>query len=925
MTRDARILWERDEALTTLASILEGARGGVGRALFFIGDSGVGKTSVLQEARTQSGGEFDVGFGRGEVMEGGLPFGVAAQVFESFGAKDLTRLFERADSELDPSAPYYETLHWLESRPNRPALLAIDDLQWSDLDSLKLFGFLARRLDRVPVAMIGATRAWPQAAKRICRELADDGRAELVRLLSLTRPSAAAMLRARTQGNVASDVEDRAWELCRGNPLLIEQVALTVRRGEGLPAASSGAGAMPELILLSRFSGLDAAGLRCAQAASVMGTSFRTDVTAEIAGLDEAIVEEAFEGMARGGLAVRTGAAAMRFAHPWFAQALYEDLSEALRARFHTGCFHALARRGMEAEAAAHASRAGLIGDHTAIALLERAGRAALAAGASASAARHFGAAVELSGDSPEATLLLGYAEALLATGHLQEAAAACRRLDGDVRVGWSERIQMLRLLGRTQYLLGEPDHGDKALSDAVALAIEHDPVQAVQPLLDQSLSAWLAGGPAKALPFAATARKLASGAPEELRERAAAAWGHLAMESGDPEGVRATEVARHWLTDEKDRRLDGVELTWPWASILLFANNAIHAERFDDAELAFARARAAAERAGAANALATLSIYRVNLLIRRGELAAAWAESSRAAEFADITPGVLGYVATVQAELHLWFGRFSESEAACRLVEQFAAGQWFARLWVAHVRGLRLLWQGDRGASDQFLLAEELTNGIGVREPCMLQWAGHAVAAHLAAERWADAERVVQWLEDCAPSLPCAWPRMSAALGRARLAWRDGNTVEADRFFADALALCRSADLPLQRAELLLAYGTYRRRLGQLVEARPLLAEAANLAASAGATWLAATAQAELRLAGGRRRSRGGGEPELTSAERRVADLAAEGRSNADIARILYLSVNTVETHLKRVYAKLGLGSRRELMRTWPRTDAPG
>ncbi|HEX2118685.1 MAG TPA: helix-turn-helix transcriptional regulator, partial [Acidimicrobiales bacterium] len=59
-----------------------------------------------------------------------------------------------------------------------------------------------------------------------------------------------------------------------------------------------------------------------------------------------------------------------------------------------------------------------------------------------------------------------------------------------------------------------------------------------------------------------------------------------------------------------------------------------------------------------------------------------------------------------------------------------------------------------------------------------------------------------------------------------------------------------------------------------------------------------------------------------LTSAERRVARLAAAGHSNAEIARLLFLSVNTVETHLKRVYAKLGLSSRRELM-TYDRDGA--
>jgi DNA-binding CsgD family transcriptional regulator len=75
----------------------------------------------------------------------------------------------------------------------------------------------------------------------------------------------------------------------------------------------------------------------------------------------------------------------------------------------------------------------------------------------------------------------------------------------------------------------------------------------------------------------------------------------------------------------------------------------------------------------------------------------------------------------------------------------------------------------------------------------------------------------------------------------------------------------------------------------------------------------LAARGATEFSLAGGRRRQTRGGKT-LTSAEERVAVLAARGRTNREIANQLWLSVNTVETHLRHIYAKLGIGSRREL-----------
>lgn len=202
------------------------------------------------------------------------------------------------------------------------------------------------------------------------------------------------------------------------------------------------------------------------------------------------------------------------------------------------------------------------------------------------------------------------------------------------------------------------------------------------------------------------------------------------------------------------------------------------------------------------------------------------------------------------------------------------------------------------------------------------MHWAGHAVAAHRVSGRPDDARRVVEWLEACGADLPCRWPRITAALGRAQLAWDEGDDDEADAAFAGALDLHRQVDLPVQRVESLLTYGGFLRRRGRPADARPVLAEAQRLAEQTGAGWLAATARSELFLAGGRRRRRTDGHGHLTSAERRVARLAAAGHSNAEIARLLFLSVNTVETHLKRVYAKLGLSSRRELM-TYDRDGA--
>ena len=108
---------------------------------------------------------------------------------------------------------------------------------------------------------------------------------------------------------------------------------------------------------------------------------------------------------------------------------------------------------------------------------------------------------------------------------------------------------------------------------------------------------------------------------------------------------------------------------------------------------------------------------------------------------------------------------------------------------------------------------------------------------------------------------------------------------------------------------------GSALRRAGERTDARAVLADGLEQARRCGATGLAARAHEELVLAGARpRRLQFSGVEALTAAERRVADLAAEGLSNREIAQRLYVTPKTVENQLGRVYGKLGIASRAEL-----------
>jgi DNA-binding NarL/FixJ family response regulator len=117
------------------------------------------------------------------------------------------------------------------------------------------------------------------------------------------------------------------------------------------------------------------------------------------------------------------------------------------------------------------------------------------------------------------------------------------------------------------------------------------------------------------------------------------------------------------------------------------------------------------------------------------------------------------------------------------------------------------------------------------------------------------------------------------------------------------------------ERARAHIEYGAALRRAGSRVEARDPLRLALDLAHRSGATALEAHALAELRAAGGRpRRRRTTGPAALTPSERRVAELAAGGLLNREIAETLVVTLATVEYHLRNAYRKLDIASRVEL-----------
>jgi DNA-binding CsgD family transcriptional regulator len=196
-------------------------------------------------------------------------------------------------------------------------------------------------------------------------------------------------------------------------------------------------------------------------------------------------------------------------------------------------------------------------------------------------------------------------------------------------------------------------------------------------------------------------------------------------------------------------------------------------------------------------------------------------------------------------------------------------------------------------------------------------------------------------WASEAAPALGRRDPARARALVEAELArarrWGTAGPIgralvalglvaggdEGLAHLREAAALLEAAPTRLDRARAMTELGAALRRRNSRAEAREVLRAGLDLAHRCGAAGLGERAETELRATGARPRKRAvHGVDALTASERRTAEMAARGMTNRQIADALFVSVKTVETHLRHAFQKLGVGSRSELAAV---VDGPG
>jgi DNA-binding CsgD family transcriptional regulator len=507
--------------------------------------------------------------------------------------------------------------------------------------------------------------------------------------------------------------------------------------------------------------------------------------------------------------------------------------------------------------------------------------------------------------------VFLDLADALRALGDNDAARTVSERLLERAELPVAVRLAALSELTQAQFRLGEVERAAATIQEAVAQVEAESPDVAAVVLVDHAHLSILRSGPAVALPLATRARAVAAPVGGPTRVMADAVWGECAYLTGDPAGLDAVEAAA------SEARLKGIQTPDNWMQPEVFLGEiTIWAERFAQAEHILRGAIGDAERRRNPMTAFEAQFFLMEVLCRTGRLKDAVVLSDQLLESAELMTYSLPLAIAQKTLVLTELGQLDDASRWCERLDEVVSGQpGLGRSWAQahHRRAVVSLRRGDiETAAHLFGQLEKSSRRVSLLEPSIFPWAAPAIQAYVALGREEDAARVIDWLEPRAAVLPARWPKAVVAGGRAMLAERRNDLEAAEGGFARAVAL-HNEHMPLATAEALMDQGSFLLRRGESARARPVLAEALRVSERCGAAWHAEQARVGWRRAGGRSGTTPAGE--LTPQEQAVAELARAGRTNREIAAQLFLSVNTVQTHLAHVYRKLGITRRWQLI----------
>jgi DNA-binding CsgD family transcriptional regulator len=892
----------REEELASLRACFEQAEGGA-RALVLEGEPGIGKSTLwlagVEHARAEGlrvissrPAEAERGLahaGLGDLFEGVLDEVLPALATPRRRALEVALLVEEASGDpLDHRALAVAVRGALQALSERePLVIAIDDVQWLDPSSSSALAFALRRLDAANVYLLLARRLGDDTPPSALESAIGLDRVQRLRVGSLSVGALHRLLRDRFDRTFPRQTLLRIHERSGGNPFFALEVARALEQDLGplqpLPVPQT----LEELVR-ARIVGLpattrDALGLIAAWGTPSEALLARAGVTGQ--SLEPAVVA----------LVIERANGTVRFTHPLLSSVLYGDLGEE-RQRIHARIADVV---DDPVSSARHLALSRDAPDEGIAAALDDVVRLAVDRGASADAAELAEQALRLTPEKSDERhrRALAAARAHHAAGEWTRARTIASdllaetdkgSLRAEARMLLAELESVDRAIGLLELALPEAssrpalqsvihcrlawakrfnssEHADKALELAEQL---DDDVLRAQARAVQAVLGWFVGDdnapplPARPHDFAA-----AVGGDQRVQEAMQAVANTLAPSSSRDE-ARALLGSEHREWRDRDEPRSASAL-WGLAWVEFWAG----------------RWELAAEHA--------VGAYEINLQYGL--------EVPQ-----DHLP--IAVIAAHQGRLEL--AREHSERALALAEEQFTLAlpppQHLA------VLGLVALWDADSNQAAAWLAkADRRAADLGWAEPSLRWWTSDYVELLLELGQTDDAVRLVDAWEADAKRVGRPWVLAHVARCRGLFAAAEGDVDRAVALQEGAVAQHDEVGDPYGRARALLALGAVRRRARQKRAAREAILGAVEGFEQLGAASWVKKAQAELGSIGGRQRQDG-----LTPAERRVAALVAEGRTNREVAAALFLGERTVSSHLTHIYAKLGIRSRTELAR---------
>ncbi len=915
---------EREREIDALERRLSAARDRRGGCVLLAGEAGIGKTTLLDgAARTATAAGMTVCRARGARLEASFGHGVLRQLLEAplrrmppadrqtllSGAAALAApalgLAAAGEASTDGEFATRHGLYWLTAglAEHDPLVLVVDDAQWADLPSLHALLYLARRVEDLPVAL---ALAWRTGEPGEQDEVLDLLRMEpgVVELLPrpLTGSAVAAVVRAG-RGEASKAFTSACAQASGGNPFLLSELLRDLRADATVPQVSR---LGPESVarrvrgLLANCSS-DARAL--ARAVAILDSDAELRHAAAVAGVDPAAAALAADELVAVGLL--DAGRPLRYRHPILRSAVDALLAGGERSVLHGRAAETLASEDASLDrAAVQLLATEPTGDPWVVGILLASARRAAGAGAPAAAVELLERALREGVDDQEFDVLLqlGVAEAFV---QLPEAIArlerATERAPDDER-----RFRAAFELGRALWWSGRTDEAVAVLDGVAGKLAGEDAGRALAVEAEATTAGVYDDRVAHSMAerLARSARALTPDSPDA---RAVIA-NHAYLRATVTDGPASEVAALIAPISEPDVLRDGFEGSFLFAA-LGWTSVAVgrHEQSRRLVDRALTQARDAGHVATASTAYALVS-----------------------------------HLATVTGDL-------AEAQDTGRLALDMAQGRRFSTVplavgvLVAALRGRGALDDADRVLAEQGLLdaaPQMLTSTplLAARLPLHLSRGRAAEAAADAYELLARAEIRGGWWPGIGAPVAyglraggdetLAREVLDAEIARAR-AWDEPGTTgivlcaaagfverdEALELLRRGVGLLEGSGRVLSLAGGLVRLGAALRRAGRRVDAREPLARGLELAHRCGAEPLVAIAHEELLACGARpRKLVRTGVDALTVSELRVARMAAEGRSNPEIAQALFVSRKTVETHLRHVYAKLGVPSRSAL-----------